>query len=547
MEARNRCTPSGQLKARRLLTVSPSPSLFVLNEHEGMSTPDTHHLSHSLQQPNANLADQLFPPSPPRQHPAAPLPKIKLSVAKWLTKNPDHSSTASSNGGYDDDDAPDERAMNRSRSRSSRAPAAASSKKRSTRGNSAVSYQETDEYESSGGGGGRATRGRSTRNGDASMDSTLDANGTYEEDGEDQVEEVVHINGVAGSEQDGEGEMDEDAVVVEDDDEDDEDDQPVVRRRAKVIKQLSDSEEPELVAREPQLITTTSAHGRRTTRPAQYGGSTDDDDFQEDKPKRGGLRRGGSSRRNNDDFVDADEEYDREDDGYGVKRSGRVRQKRQQEDQRKQNLRLSRRQQAVLAKKSESTRSTRNSAKADLSFDNEGEGEAEESTDSDGSDDLLLDDEDDEDGQGAPRNLRQKPKVDYYSMAPLEAPRDKGKGKAKGKQRSAGYGGDPFSGLPVNMTAEMWQTLYPEKNGGQSSVSLRSPLVDLVTDCIVIGLGRRRTRILDSKESSPLRIHRCCRRCGLPWREQQHVCRLSWSRHGGSWDSQQPWQGRQRQ
>ncbi|KAI5478471.1 AAA family ATPase [Pseudohyphozyma bogoriensis] len=264
--------------------------------------------------------------------------------------------------------------------------------------------------------------------------------------------------------EDAEGEMDdefaplaeggEDAMegVADGGDEDayGEDEEEVVGRstRAKGKKRVViDEDDEDEEAEKPQVVVTTSLHGRKVKRPVHYAGASDDSEEDEVVKPAGRIRRGGSSRKQEDDFVEQDED-DGEDYGYGERRSTRSsgRSTRDSEKKRKdaeRNRRIKR-------------------ENADISYETEGEHD-ETGTDTDEEDLDLHDDDDDDIIEGVPtkRNLRQKAKIDYYTIPPLEAPADKKKKK--------GRSGDPFSGLPMNMTGAQWAALYPEKNGQPDS------------------------------------------------------------------------------
>ncbi|KAL8286687.1 hypothetical protein RQP46_004215 [Phenoliferia psychrophenolica] len=229
-------------------------------------------------------------------------------------------------------------------------------------------------------------------------------------------------------------------VVISDDDEE-EDDEPVV------------------------LVQTVSSHGRKVTRPARYAGDSGDDEEYDEQPKPSGRRlsRGGRSNKNNNDFVEPDEEYDQDDGGYGTKRSSRLSEKTSRLRKAAKSSR-SGSGGGLTKRSSPKPRATRNSRKADASF--EGGSESSTSDDEDDEVDLNDDEDEDEDGVPAPRTLRQKNKIDYYTLPPLEAPRG-GAGNKKGKQRDRD---NPFGGLPANLTGAQWAELYPDKQpqGGDS-------------------------------------------------------------------------------
>ena len=170
-----------------------------------------------------------------------------------------------------------------------------------------------------------------------------------------------------------------------------------------------------------------------------------------------------------DEFVEADEEYDEGDGGYGErKRSGRLGEKQMRAQQEAKDANSRARRQANRGSVSQRTepksRATRNSQKADASFEGDEHDETQSDTDDDDLD--LHDEEEDEDGVVVPRTLRRKKQVNYYTLPPLEAPPEK-KNK-KGKHRAD----DPFSGLPANLTGAQWAELYPDKAAQGDSVRL---------------------------------------------------------------------------
>lgn len=233
------------------------------------------------------------------------------------------------------------------------------------------------------------------------------------------------------------------------------------RRSKTIAKDSEDEEDIPGYHPPPKKIAVTTTSGRQTTRPVYYDGDSSNEDA-EVKPTRGGLRRGGSrSTRSGgyntrDDFVEADEEFDEEDGGYGTgRRSSRAAEKQQKEKKEADRARRA-------AQRSRSTRPS----KVDQSYEGEGS-QTEETTDDDHDMQDLGDESDDGASTSRPRrNLRQKQKVDYFAIPPLEAPKEKNKGK--GKQRDAD---NPFAGLPLNMTGAQWAALYPEKGGQPDSVS----------------------------------------------------------------------------
>lgn len=229
-------------------------------------------------------------------------------------------------------------------------------------------------------------------------------------------------------------------------------------RRGRVIDSEESADEFQPSAA-PRRVTTTTSSGRQTRRPAFYGESENEDDH---KPqRRGGLRRGGSRSGYHGDGVEDDEDYQAEDGEYGTRRSTRQRDRSSKRGSQSRG----------------NQRSTRSSRRDDRDHSFNGD-----STDADTDEEMLdLADDDDNDSlaneQGANgRRLRNKPRVNYYAPLTLEAPKnDK---KDKGKRRQNGNDGNPFAGLPANMTGAQWAALYPE--GGQPSDSVRPPAFDLV-------------------------------------------------------------------
>lgn len=220
-------------------------------------------------------------------------------------------------------------------------------------------------------------------------------------------------------------------------------------RRGRVIDSEESADEFQPSAA-PRRVTTTTSSGRQTRRPAFYGESENEDDH---KPqRRGGLRRGGSRSGYHGDGVEDDEDYQAEDGEYGTRRSTRQRDRSSKRGSQSRG----------------NQRSTRSSRRDDRDHSFNGD-----STDADTDEEMLdLADDDDNDSlaneQGANgRRLRNKPRVNYYAPLTLEAPKnDK---KDKGKRRQNGNDGNPFAGLPANMTGAQWAALYPE--GGQPSDS----------------------------------------------------------------------------
>lgn len=505
---------------------------------------------------STNLAHHLFPNSPPRQ----PHSTLKLSTAKWLEKNLAGSNLPESTSSSSSHSSP----MANPRRSSSRSllPLPSESSSRATRRSSKGSPmlpQGPDE-------GGYASpdsqpplrAGTSVGNASEDVVPEFASNGAYVNgSGVAEGEEYTSVGGrtlrarrvVKDSddegEQDGEGEMDEDAEMHDAP-------PPSKRGRGRPRKTLQHSDSDDgYVDHQPRLVPTTTLHGRRTLRPALYTAGTSEEDEEDFKPRKSaGLRRGGSSRRKSD-FVEPDDDYDREDDGYGErKRSSRQEEKKARQDQERKEqdraLRSSR--QDALTKKSEpKPRATRNSQKADVdvSFDMDHEEHSEISSDTDEGLDLH-DDDDDGVGPMPRRKLRQKAKIDYYTIPPLEALPDK-KSKNKGKGRATD--GDPFSGLPHNMTGAQWAALYPEK--GAQVDSVRSSVLGALGKAgaystrALAGLGRRRAQLFDSEKGRPLLLERRCRCCWIR-RRRRDARRRSEPRHDRRRDSQQPRQSRQR-
>ncbi|GAA5838303.1 hypothetical protein JCM9279_003193 [Rhodotorula babjevae] len=233
-------------------------------------------------------------------------------------------------------------------------------------------------------------------------------------------------------------------------------------RRRPVIADSDDDDEDSYIAQQRMLTTIKTSSGRTTRRPRHYGES---DEEEEVKPQ--GTRR--SLRRGNDYHgagVEQDDEYTAaadEDDDYGG--SGNPRRGRSRRVAEKQRSQRQQRERSGLTQASRPrARQTRNSRKADQSYEHDDDTEVD--TDED---DEMLDLEDDadslgQDKDGSSRRLRNKPRVNYFVPLSLDAP---AKDKGKGKQRRTDEDGNPFAGLPANMTGAQWAALYPE--GGQPS------------------------------------------------------------------------------
>ncbi|GAA6012596.1 hypothetical protein JCM11491_005447 [Sporobolomyces phaffii] len=277
--------------------------------------------------------------------------------------------------------------------------------------------------------------------------------------------------GVAGEDAnpEGEGDRDEDEGV-----------RPRPRRATTSRVKIADSEEDEEDESGYRRATTVvkTASGRTTKRPVYFdeGDEEDDGDQDAEKPASGRLTRG--TRRNGgyrgEGIVEDEEEWAAEDglddsDDFGTRRTTRGRSTRSGNGRR--NSRTSTRNLRNRSQPSRpATRQTRNSLKAqDTSYDEEEQGSTDE-------DDLSLDlnDDDDDDlsfggGGAAPRrNLRQKKKVDYFAPLSLEAPAAGRKDKKKNQYKKRDDG-NPFAGLPANLSGAEWAALYPE--GGQPSDS----------------------------------------------------------------------------
>ncbi|GAA6046605.1 hypothetical protein JCM3770_006234 [Rhodotorula araucariae] len=236
------------------------------------------------------------------------------------------------------------------------------------------------------------------------------------------------------------------------------------RRRPAVIQDTDDEDEEAFVAQQ-RLVTTTTSSGRMTKRPQFYGESDGEEDVKPQGTRRS-LRRGSGY---HGDGVEQDEDYtaahdDDDDYGSGGGGRGRLRSRRQADKQR--SLRRARDRGSLTQPSRPKARTTRNSRKADQSYEHD------EDTEFD-TDEEMLDLEDDNDSlaqenEASGRRLRNKPRVNYYVPLQLDAPTN-GKDKGKGKQRRTDEDGNPFAGLPVNMTGAQWAALYPE--GGQPSDS----------------------------------------------------------------------------
>ncbi|GJN91481.1 hypothetical protein Rhopal_004504-T1 [Rhodotorula paludigena] len=240
------------------------------------------------------------------------------------------------------------------------------------------------------------------------------------------------------------------------------------RRRAAVVRD-SEDEEDDFYQHEARRVLTTTSSGRQTRRPQFYGESAEEEDVKPVGTRRS-LRRGRSGGGYHGEGIDADEDYEVEDGDYGSRSTrGRERSRRVIDQQRQ--LRRTRDRNSLTQPSKSKARTTRNSRKADQSYEDG------ESTEVDTDEDMLdLGDDDDDDSlarenQSSGRRLRNKPRVNYYVPLALES---NGAGsskdaKGKGKQRRTDEDGNPFAGLPANMTGAQWAALYPE--GGQPSDS----------------------------------------------------------------------------
>lgn len=409
----------------------------------------------------------------PSESPSAPL-RLKISTSKWLEKQQSHPDPLPFTTGDDPDYHSDTPSSNdpstlmatgrRSSSRLELSQDTSSRSRRGSKTSSSMAHGTDDGYASR----DSQPPTRSTRQHPApqAVEAAPAPNGSGADQSTGPALRARPSRAAAGGEsddQDAEGDLEEDEpeeeVVTK-----------IGRGRGRNTRRVVGSEDEDEAAtyvREPKVTQTLSIHGRPIKR-ITYPVSEDEDE--EDQKPAGRLRRGANTRRKSDDFVVHDEE-DEEDMGWGErKKSSRMEEKRaREENERKERERKGRaaRQESQLTKRSApKARATRNSQKADTSWDH-GDEEGHESTESDTEDEIQLDDDED-DIVGAPkRRLRQKPKIDYYNIPPLEAPPQKRK-PAKGKQRA---GGDPFSGLPHNLTGAQWASLYPEKGGQPDSVS----------------------------------------------------------------------------
>lgn len=243
-------------------------------------------------------------------------------------------------------------------------------------------------------------------------------------------------------------------------------------RRRPVIQDTEDEDEGEDAYHAQQrLVTTTTSSGRTTRRPQFYGESGDDEDVKPQGTRRG-LRRGGGY---HGEGVEQDDEYtaaaDEDDDEYGGSGQPRPRSSRRVAANQRA-LRQQRDRGGLTRPHRTKSRQTRNSRKADQSYEHDDDTEFDTEED-----DEMLDLEDDADSLGRDnessgrRTLRNKPRVNYFVPLSLDAPANGGgkKDKGKGKQRRTDEDGNPFAGLPANMTGAQWAALYPE--GGQPSDS----------------------------------------------------------------------------
>ncbi|GAA5844990.1 hypothetical protein JCM5353_005305, partial [Sporobolomyces roseus] len=257
------------------------------------------------------------------------------------------------------------------------------------------------------------------------------------------------------------------------------------RRAATKVKIADDEDEDfeenssgEVEYRRPTRVMKT-ASGRTTRRPDYYDEGNEDEE--DDKPRGGRLTRG-SSRKNGgyrgEDIVEDEEEWadDGQDDddefGSGTRRTRNGGRNTRTSNRRSSRTSTTRNLRNRSQPSRSSTRQTRNSRKAqDTSYD---EGEGHESfVESDEDLSLDLHDEEDDDdlsigGSKPRRNLRQKKKVDYFAPLSLEAPAGR-KDKKRPYNKKRNDDGNPFNGLPANLTGAQWAALYPD--GGQPSDS----------------------------------------------------------------------------
>ncbi|GAA5878836.1 hypothetical protein JCM1840_000730 [Sporobolomyces johnsonii] len=238
-------------------------------------------------------------------------------------------------------------------------------------------------------------------------------------------------------------------------------------RRATVKIPDDEEDEDDFQPRQPRFVATTTSSGRQTKRPQFYDEGSESDGV---KPQRR-LTRGRSGGSYRGEGIEQDEDWEADDGAYGESRargSTRLQEKRRKQQQHGRQLRN---RQSLTQPSQPKKRQTRNSRKAeDVSYEHDDD-EAYTSPDTDDEIELDLHDDDDDDlsygGGGAPaprRNLRQKKKVNYYAPLQLEAPKNKNKGKQRRNDD-----GNPFAGLPANMTGAEWAALYPD--GGQPSDS----------------------------------------------------------------------------
>ncbi|BGP12643.1 hypothetical protein JCM10213_008781 [Rhodosporidiobolus nylandii] len=243
-------------------------------------------------------------------------------------------------------------------------------------------------------------------------------------------------------------------------------------RRGRIAPSTSE-EDDDYGGHVPQRVVTTTASGRTTKRPIFYG-----EDDEEEKPANGGggrrgLRRGGGgggSGGYGGDYVDQDEDFDAEDSAYGGRRETRSRRSTRGSDRAARQSHTSK----PSRPKTRQTRNSRRASAADQSY--EGGGSSDVSTDEEMLDLANTADEDDESVYGGDRGgtqpkrqLRNKPRVNYFVPLQLEQSKGKEDKKGKGKMRRTDEDGNPFAGLPANMTGAQWAALYPE--GGQPSDS----------------------------------------------------------------------------
>jgi hypothetical protein len=230
--------------------------------------------------------------------------------------------------------------------------------------------------------------------------------------------------------------------------------------------------------RRPSRVMKT-ASGRTTKRPDYYDEPDDDEEVTE-KPTSGRLTRGGNRRNGGyrgEGIEEDEEEWAAEDglddsDEFGTRRTRNSGRNTRSSNNRRSSRSSARNLRNRAGPGRPSGRQTRTSLKAqDTSYDEQEHGSSDEEDLS-----LELNDDDDDDlsfgGGAAPRrNLRQKKKVDYFAPLSLEAPRGMKDKKKNQFNKKRNDDGNPFAGLPANLTGAQWAALYPD--GGQPSDSVR--------------------------------------------------------------------------